>query len=166
MSYMQKKEEIVDAVTFISMLEQARAQWEAPLAQMDEQRMLGPGIVGTWSVKDLIAHVSWYEREMVPVIRLRVSTGSQWWALPTDERNAMIYQHNRHRPLQEILDEGQHSYRELREAVQSLSDEDLNDPRRFRDMPEDWVPWQIFAGNSFEHYQDHLLVLHAWVTDR
>src|SRR5690349_23826976 len=108
----------MDKVTFISTLQQTRTQWEALLAQMDEQRMLQPGIVETWSVKDLIAHVSWYEREMVPVIRLRVFTGSEWWALPTDERNALIYQHNRHRPLQEILDEGQHSYSELLEAVQ------------------------------------------------
>lgn len=156
----------MDKVTFISTLQQARAQWEALLAQMDEQGMLQPGIVGTWSVKDLIAHVSWYEREMVPVIRQRVFTGSDWWALPADERNAMIYQQNSHRPMQEILHEGRRSYTELLEAVQSLSDEDLNDPRHFRDMPEDWVPWQIFAGNSFEHYQDHPPTLHKWVTNR
>ena len=156
----------MDKGTFISMLEGTRAQWEAALAQMDEQRMLQPGIVGTWSVKDLIAHVSWYEREMVTVIRLHVFTGSQWWALPDDERNAMIYQQNSQRPLQEIVHEGQRSYTELLEAVQSLSDEDLNDPHHFRNMPENWVPWQIFAGNSSEHYQDHLPALHAWVTDR
>src|SRR5260370_41336099 len=108
----------------MSTLQQARAQWEVLLGQMDEQRMLRPGIVGTWSVKDLIAHVSWYEREMVPVIRLRVFTGSPWWALPADERNAMIYQQNSHRPLREIVHEGQRSYTDLLEAVQSLSDED------------------------------------------
>lgn len=151
----------MDKVTFISTLQQARAQWEAELAQMDEQRLLQPGIVGTWSVKDLIAHVSWYEREMVPVIRLRVFSGSEWWALPTDERNALIYQQNNQRPLQEIVQEGQRSYAELVEALQSLSDDDLNDPHHFREMPEDWVPWQIFAGNSSEHYQDHLPALHA-----
>jgi hypothetical protein len=162
----EKKEETVDTVTFINTLQQARAQWEAILVQINEQRMLQPGIVGTWSVKDLIAHVSWYEREMVSVIRLRVFTGSEWWALTTDERNAMIYQQNRQRPLQEIVDEGQRSYTELLEAVQSLSDEDLTDPRHFRDMPEDWVPWQIFAGNSFEHYQDHLPAMNTWATDR
>jgi hypothetical protein len=155
----------VDKMTFISLLEQARTRWEAELSQMDEQRMLQPGIVGTWSVKDLIAHVSWYEREMVPVIRLHVFTGSEWWTQPTDERNAMIYQQNSHRPLQEILHEGQRSYNDLLEALQSLSDEDLNDPHHFRDMPEDWVPWQIFAGNSFEHYQDHLPALHTWVSE-
>lgn len=77
----------------------------------------------------------------------------------------MIYQQNSHRPLQEIVHEEQRSYTELLEAVQSLSDEDLNDPRYFRDMPQDWVPWQIFAGNSFEHYQDHLPALHTWATD-
>jgi hypothetical protein len=162
----ERKEKTVDKGTFISILQGTRAQWEAALAQMDEQRMLQPGIVGTWSMKDLIAHVSWYEREMVTVIRLRVFTGSQWWVLPADERNAMIYQQNSQRPLQEIVHEGLQSYTELLEAVQSLSDEDLNDPGHFRDMPEDWVPWQIFAGNSFEHYQDHLPALHTWITDR
>lgn len=156
----------MDKETFLSILEQTRTQWEAELVQMDEQRMLEPGIVGTWSVKDLIAHVSWYEREMVPVIHLHIFTGSEWWGLPTEERNALIYQQNSQRPLQEIVHEGQHSYRDLLEGVQSLSDEDLNDPRRFKDMPEDWVPWHIFAGNSFEHYQDHLPALHTWLTAR
>jgi len=156
----------VDKVTFISTFQETRAQWEALMAQMDEQRMLQLGIVGTWSVKDLIAHVSWYEREMVPVIRLHLFTGSDWWELPTDERNAMIYQQHSHRPLQEIVHEGLRSYTDLLEAMQGLSDEDLNDPHRFREMPEDWVPWQIFAGNSFEHYQDHLPALRTWVTAR
>ncbi|HEY7348782.1 MAG TPA: DinB family protein [Ktedonobacterales bacterium] len=153
-------------MTFISTLEQTRAQWEAALAQMDEHHMLRPGILGNWSVKDLVAHVSWYEREMLPVIRLHVFTGSEWWTLPTDERNVLIYQQNSHRPLQEIIHEGQHSYSDLLEAVHSLSDEDLNDPRRFSDMPDDWVPWQIFAANSSEHYQDHLPALRTWVADR
>lgn len=155
----------MDKATFISALQQARAAWEALLVQIDEQRMLQPGIVGTWSVKDLIAHMSWYEREMVPVIRLRLFSGSEWWALPADERNEMIYQQHRQRPLQKVVEEGQRSYTELLEALQSLSDEDLNNPHRFKDMPEDWIPWQIFAGNSSEHYQDHLPTLHRWVTD-
>ena len=145
------------------MLEQARSQWEDVLAQLNEQRMLQPGIAGSWSVKDLIAHISWYEREMVPVIQQHVFTGSEWWERSTDERNESIYQQNRERPLQEVVQEGQSSYAELLQAVQDLSDEDLNDASRFREMPEDWIPWQIFAGNSYEHYQDHLPALHEWV---
>ena len=162
----EKKEKTVDKVTFISRLAETRTQWEAALAQLNEQRMLEPGIVGTWSVKDLIAHVSWYEREMVPILHLHLFTGSPWWTLSPDERNAMIYQQNSQCPLQEIVDAGQRSYTDLLEAVQRLSDEDLNDPHHFKDMPEDWIPWQIFAGNSFEHYQDHLPALRTWATDK
>lgn len=162
----ERKEKTVDKVAFISRLQQARAQWEAALAQLNEQCILQPGSIGTWSVKDLIAHVSWYEREMVPVIHLHTFAGSPWWTLSPDERNAMIYQQNSQRSLQEIVQEGQSSYTDLLEAVQRLSDEDLNDPHHFKYMPEDWIPWQIFAGNSFEHYQDHLLALRTLVTDR
>ena len=146
----------MNKITFIEKLEQAGSQWEDVLAQMNEQQMLQRGIVGSWSVKDLIAHISWYEQEMVSVIHQHVFTGSDWWVLSTDERNELIYQQNCQRPLQEIVQEGQRSYRDLLQAVQSLSDEDLNDASHFQDMPEDWIPWQIFAGNSYEHYQDHL----------
>lgn len=160
------KEKTVDKIAFISTLQETRAQWEALLAQMNEQRMLQPGIVENWSVKDLIAHVSWYEQEMVPIIRQRVFTGSEWWTLPPNERNALIYQQNSHCHLQDVVHEGRRSYTELLEVIQGLSDEDLNDPHHFKDMPEDWVPWHIFAGNSFEHYQDHLSALHTWVIGR
>jgi hypothetical protein len=87
----------------------------------------------------------------------------QWTGLPSDERNALIYQQNSHRPLQEVVEEGHRTYAELLEASQSLSDEDLSDPRRFKNMPEDWSPWQVFTENSCTHYPDHLPDLRAWV---
>ncbi len=154
----------MNKMMFIAKLEQARTHWEDLLAQLDEQRMNQPGVVGSWSVKDLIAHISWYEREMVPVIRHRVFTGSEWWERSTDERNELIYQQSKDCPLQEVVQEGRLSYEKLFQAVQSLSEDDLNDASHFQDMPEDWIPWQIFAGNSYEHYQDHLPALCAWAT--
>jgi hypothetical protein len=33
----------------------------------------------------------------------------------------------------------------------------------FKNMPEDWSPWQVFTENSCTHYQDHLPDLRAWV---
>jgi hypothetical protein len=33
----------------------------------------------------------------------------------------------------------------------------LHDPGRFTDMPPDWLPWDLLAQNTYEHYQDHLL---------
>jgi hypothetical protein len=156
----------MDKNTFINTLKQSRAEWEALLAQVDEEWMLQPGAAGKWSVKDVIAHVTWYEREMIPLMRMHTLAGSELWELSNEERNEIVYQQNRDRPLQEILHEGQQAYAALLEAAQALSDADLNDPHRFKQMPEDWVPWQIFAGNSFEHYQDHVASLRQWLAQR
>jgi len=156
----------MDKATFINTLEQSRAEWEALLAQVDEERMLQPGAAGKWSVKDVIAHVTWGEREIVPIMRTHVLAGSELWNLSDDERNEIVYQQNRDRPLQEILQEEQQAYADLLEAAQTLSDEDLNDPHRFKQMLEEWVPWQIIAGCSFKHYQDHMPSIREWLAQQ
>ncbi len=156
----------MDKAMFINTLKQSRAEWEALLAQVDEERMLQPGAAGKWSVKDVIVHVTWGEREIVPIMRTHVLAGSELWELSDDERNEIVYQQNRDRPLQEILQEEQQAYADLLEAAQALSDEDLNDPHRFKQMPDGWVPWQIIAGCSFKHYQDHMPSIREWLAQR
>ena len=156
----------MDKTVFINTLKQSRAEWEALLAQVDEERMLQPGAAGKWSVKDVIVHVTWSEREMVPIMSTRELVGSELWELSDDERNEIVYQQNRDRPLQEILQEEQQAYADLLEAAQALSDEDLNDPHRFKQMPDGWVPWQIIAGCSFKHYQDHVPSIREWLAQR
>ncbi len=148
----------------MKMLQETRGQWEELLAQIDEEHMLQPGATGKWSVKDVIAHVMDGERELVQIMHTHVVTGSELWNLSDDERNEIVYQQNRERPLHEIMSEEQQAYANLLAAAQTLSDDDLNDPHHFQRMPEEWVPWRIFAGNSFKHYQDHMPALRAWVT--
>ena len=97
----------MDKATFMKMLQETRGQWEELLAQIDEERMLQPGATGKWSVKDVIAHVMWGERELAPVMRAHVVAGSELWDLSDDERNEIWYQQNRERPLQEIMSEEQ-----------------------------------------------------------
>ena len=154
----------MDKTTFMNTLQETRAQWEELLAQVEEERMQRPGATGKWSVKDVIAHVMDGERELVQIMHTHVVTGSELWNLSDDERNEIVYQQNRERPLQEIMSEEQQAYANLLAAAQTLSDDDLNDPHHFQRMPEEWVPWRIFAGNSFKHYQDHMPALRAWVT--
>ncbi len=50
-------ERIMDNKTFIDNLIDTRAQWDALIAQIDEQWMLEPDVEGKWSVKDIIAHI-------------------------------------------------------------------------------------------------------------
>jgi uncharacterized protein (TIGR03083 family) len=148
---------------WLDTLQAERAQWNALLAQVDEARMTQPGAVGEWSVKDVIAHVTWFEREMVGVLRTHALVGSELWNLPHDERNAAIYEQNRDRALSEVLAEARAVYDQLLVGMQSLAEEDLHDPQRFAEMPADWIPWQVIAGNCYEHYRQHTPGLCDWM---
>lgn len=141
----------------------ARDEWEALLATLDEAQMIRPGVAGDWSVKDLIAHITWSEKEMVGMLKARALVGSELWNLPTDERNAAVFEENRYRRLTDVLAEAQQVYQQLMDAVKTLSDEELVDPDRFRGMPADWMPWQILAGSSFAHYREHARDVRAWL---
>jgi len=156
----------MDHATYMRLLHSGRREWEALLSTINQQRMLQPGATGAWSVKDVIAHVLWCEREMVGVCQARALVGSRLWELTDDERNAIVVSNSREHTLQELLTEEREVYAHLLAEVQGLTDEDLNDARRFRDMPADWLPWQLLAGNSFAHYQDHLLPLSAWLAQQ
>lgn len=148
---------------FLENLRTGRSQWDALLAEVGEERMTQPGVAGEWSVKDIIAHVTWYEREMVGVLEAHALVGSDLWDLPTDQRNIPIYEENRERPLTDVLAEAQRVYRQLLELVESLAEEDLTDPGRFEGMPTEWQPWDIIAGNSYEHYRQHIPDIRAWL---
>ena len=155
----------MDKIRFLDTLLAERAEWDRVLSQIDEARMAVPRVAGEWSVKDVVAHVTWFEREMVGVLTAYALVGSDLWDLPGDERNRVIFEQNRQRPLEDVLTEARQVFDQLLAAVRPLSDEDLVDPGRFRDMPADWVPWQILAGNTYEHYRDHLPALRAWLKE-
>lgn len=125
--------------------------------------MTEPGLAGEWSLKDIIAHVTWGEREMVGVLEARALVGSDLWNVSTDERNAAVYEQNRDRPLGDVLAEAQEIHAQLFTALEMLTDEDLNDPQRFQDMPADWIPWKLIAGNSYGHYDEHSPSIRAWL---
>jgi hypothetical protein len=115
-------------------------------------------------VKDSIVHITWHEREMIGMLQGRtIGNGSDLWLLPTDERNAAIYEQNRDRPLAKVLDEAPKVFQEMLRLAGTLSDEELHDPSRFEYMPADWVPWEIIASNTYGHYQQHTPDLQAWI---
>jgi hypothetical protein len=153
----------MDKTSFLDSLKTERARWDALLAQVGEARMTVPGAEGEWSVKDIIAHVSWFEREMVDVLRAHALVGSELWNLPQDQRNTAVFEQNRDRALHDVLGESQRMFPQLLELVEALSDEDLNDPGRFAGMPNDWLPWKIIAGNTYTHYPDHGASIRAWL---
>ncbi|MGH2534456.1 MAG: DinB family protein [Thermomicrobiales bacterium] len=148
---------------FLEQLLAERERWDALLIEVGERRMTEAMEPGGWSVKDVVAHIAWSEREMVGVMRERALVGSDLWNLEQDERNRIVYEENRDRPLDEVLAEARDVYRDFLECVKHLADDDLHDPGRYLGMPPDWTPWRVLAGCCYHHYADHHTEVRAWL---
>ena len=132
------------------------AAWQAVVTDAGPERLNIPLSPGGWSIKDHIAHIAWFEHEMVRLIETRsLASGSPLWYRSTDERNTIIYEENRARPVEEVLREAEEIHARLVALFETLDDQDLFDPDRFSAMPADWQPWIVFAGNTYDHYRDH-----------
>lgn len=148
---------------FLARVQAAWRELEAALAMVDEAQMEQPGPGGVMTVKDIIAHVTWFEREMVQLVQRRVLNGSELWELPGDERNAVILAQYRDRPLAQVRAEAQTVHRHLLAALAELDEAALNDPHHFQNMPPEWVPWRLLAENTLDHYTDHARDLRSWL---
>jgi len=140
---------------FIDDLQNGRRQWRHIWKGIDLFGTSRPRTPGEMSLRDILYHVAWYEREMLELVQLRTLVGSPWWRLPVDERNAHIKTEGETNSMLQAWRLEQQVYSELLVQLQTLRDEELEDARFFQEMPSDWVPWHVIAGNTFEHYAEH-----------
>ena len=148
----------------VDMIQSARAQWDVLLSGIPETWMTEPGVVGEWAIKDVIAHIAWGERESTGVAHTRTVVGSELWRLAADERNAAVFEQNRYRELNEVLAETRRVFLVYLRAIEALTEEDLNDPIRFAQMPDGWRPWRILYDPG--HYQEHADSIRAWLVKK
>lgn len=152
------KNELLDSI----MREHTR--WEAVLKEVGRERMTESGVVGAWSVKDLIAHVTWSENEMLHLLGERsLKNASKFWELPLDERNQIIYEENRERSLEDVMQEADRVYQGILDEIRGLAEEDLHNPSHYKGMPSEWIPWQIIMGNTYKHYAEHTEDIANWL---
>jgi hypothetical protein len=149
------KEEKMKLVDFLIEFDTASLEWQSLLAQIPLDRFSSPGPSGGWSLKDVVAHITWHENEMIAMLYESALTGSPWWSLPLNDRNRRIYALNRDLSLEFVLEQSRQVHAELSRLLHQISEEDLNDPLRFKDMPAEDQPWQYFVTNTYEHYRDH-----------
>ncbi len=145
----------------------ARSNWDALLAEAGEARLAEPGVEGHWSLKDIIAHITYYETETADWLRA-IERGEsppqfEYTGLEQDERNARIYERNRAKSLVNVLQESSASFQHSLDVVQGLRDEDLYDPEFTRKYGVDWTLFDLIEGDTFEHYQDHTASVRAWL---
>jgi hypothetical protein len=158
--------ESLTASEIVELVEETFGSWMQLLESVPSEKLETPGVSGEWSLKDIIAHITWHEEQMVKVMEARALNGSEWWGLPTHERNARIYEEYKSAPLADVLDDAIAVHQQLAHWIQTLSDAELNEPGHFEGMHEDWRFGDILSQNTYEHYGDHSAALARWLSDQ
>ena len=140
--------------------------WQALLDQIGPEHMDQPGVAGSWSIKDIVAHLTGWRRRTVArlqaVQRGELEPSPPWPAhLKTDDEiNEWIYQSRKSYSAREILGESHQVLQELLAVIQAIPEEVLADVQRFP-----WLEGQPFrAGAFFAHFhEEHESDMRAWL---
>ena len=148
------------------------ASWQALVDRVPRERMTEPGFAGEWSLKDVLAHVTVYERWTADNLEADAHGEPAPQVVPwgppdgntadVDARNAAFQRHYRDTPLDEVLAAAHEHHQRLLAAIEGVAESDLNDPHKFAWTAGQPV-WEAIAGNSYEHYDDHQPGVRAWL---
>jgi uncharacterized protein (TIGR03083 family) len=153
---MQKKD-------VLHQLRAARQKLLDALEGLPQDAMLRPGAMGMWSVKDILAHLTAWESELVTA--LSKLDPRQMPAIlkidDIDEWNEDQYHTAAPRPLSDVLVDFHGVHRHLLRAVEALDDKTLGDPRRFRWMEGEPLSYLVLE-NAILHEQEHAENIREW----
>jgi uncharacterized protein (TIGR03083 family) len=150
-------EEVITKAKLIQKIEVSRMWLEEVLGQVDPSQMTQPGVVGDWSVKDIVAHLTAWERMMVAWLAdypkgvpvERPTSDAEF-----DEWNERIYLENKVKPLEEVLREFESTHEMTLQALHDTPEEVLFETGRY--SYRGGLPlWQMVAGNTWWHYSEH-----------
>jgi hypothetical protein len=151
-------------------LQAAYQRWEASLDRIGSSFLEQPGVNGEWSMKDMIAHLTGWNRWLVTRL-LAAQRGDPDPAPPwpahlqtEDEINAWIYASSRDRTLREVRDETRQVFEQLFAVINSLP----ADVRIERVEPAYYLIWigdeRFLASEFFDHFHDdHEADVRAWL---
>jgi hypothetical protein len=126
-------------------------------AGLSESQLMQPGVVDSWSVKDIIAHVTAWEEEALKYLPL-VSQGGR---LPRyadmyggiDAFNAQTIQHSRTLSLADVLRQFTETHQRLIDYLHSVPEELLTTETRFR---------RHVRLDTYSHYPPHTQMIRDW----
>jgi catechol 2,3-dioxygenase-like lactoylglutathione lyase family enzyme len=153
------------AMTSEGLLELVRVSWEefnTALEGVDSNRLVEPGAHGTWSVKDILAHIAWWEKHMLVGIDTSKDKPDPIEFNNVDRTNEMTYQANKDRTVDDVCTEFFETHVQVIDQLGRLSDEDTVGTDR-----TEWLGdvrlWIYVAYNTFDHYPRHAEKISEWL---
>jgi len=144
-------------------LKSARAELLEALEGLTPEQMMRPGVVGFWSVKDMLSHLVAWESELVTALNqaqnkkipsiLRIEDIDEW--------NEEQYHANARRLLDAALADFEGVHWMLLKMVDEYNERDLTDNRRYSWMEGESLGYLV-EDSAVIHERDHAADIRAW----
>lgn len=157
------RSEILKALT------ESRQNFLAAINGISEADMSQPGVVGEWSVKDILVHLTRWEAELVKLLWQAAQgvkpTTIHFSGIKVDETNQRWFEESRSRPLALALQDFHGVRKQTIRRVKDIPEKSLSDPGVFSWL--DGHPlWEWIAGDTFEHESEHAEDILRWRESR
>jgi hypothetical protein len=146
----------MDRQQLLNRLEKAWTELKESYAGLSDAQLMEPGVMGDWSVKDILAHVTTWEEESLKYLPL-ISTGGtppqyiQYGGI--DAFNAQMAEQKQNLALSEVLSQLDETHRRLIDYIQSVGEEHFIQETRFRHR---------LRLDSYSHYPLHARAIRQW----
>jgi hypothetical protein len=151
----------MDRSQLLKRLDKAWEAFKESYAGLSDAELMEPGVTGAWSVRDIIAHVTWWEEEALthlPLIldgrkppRYSVTYGG------IDAFNAQQAELKRNLSLSEVLRQRDDTHRRLIDFIQSAPEDQFIGETRFRHR---------LRLDTYSHYPQHAEAIRKWREQR
>lgn len=140
----------------LCLIQSEHARLEATLQPLSEQQMLQSGVARNWSIKDILAHLTWWEQAMISEVvhGVELDPGLQGEPWSTERANALTVEAKRSTPLSTILSEFANSYSHIIGMVEHLEEVQLANDELYEHL----------ANNTGRHYAEHRQMIETWLS--
>ncbi len=142
-------------------LEQAWAGLTAVVESVSEEDREKPGVVESWTLKDLLGHIAFWSGRAAETLRcacagrlddIPFGEGDNWF----DEWNEREYNIRKDRSFMEVRTEFLRNYKEANACLDEAPEEKINLKLRGKDVAGS------FAGDTYLHYREHEGHIQEW----
>jgi hypothetical protein len=142
------------------LIKRLEKEWEALLESytgLSDYELTNPGVMGDWTFKDTIAHVTWWEEEALKHLPTILAGGkpSRYSVLygGIDAFNALMTEQKKTLSLSEVLQQRDDTHRRLIGFIQSVPEDQCIRETRFRHR---------LRLDTYSHYRKHAETIRKW----
>jgi hypothetical protein len=148
-------------------LEDSRQELLEMLEDLPDETLLKPGVIGEWSIKDILFHLTYWEGQMVTLLfqvqrGMLKPTTAHFGSENVDTLNQHWYEAGKERALDIVWQDWAGVRKQTIRRLADFHDQDLTDPQRF--------PWaggkplyQWILGDTVDHEEEHTDQIREWL---